>query len=148
MRRSQDSINPRTHPDIMVHASEDEPSGHPYWYGRVVGIHHVWVFRHASYGIGPPTPARRMEFLWVRWFTLDSSAPGGFRARRLHRLQFTHCKDTLSAPFGFIDPSDVIRAAHIIGAFEHGRTKELLPPSVARQEIKDHEDWLFYYVNM
>jgi hypothetical protein len=40
MRRAQDSVNPRTHPDIMVHAHEDEEGDddpHPYWYARVQG---------------------------------------------------------------------------------------------------------------
>ena len=45
-RRAYDSINPRTHPDIMMLSYETLPEGqlrHPYWYARVVGIFHVDV---------------------------------------------------------------------------------------------------------
>ncbi len=150
MRRCQDSINPRTHPDVMVHAQEDDPwnYGHPYYYGRILGIYHVWASRCASIGFGPPTPVQRIEFLRVRWFHLDALAPGGLKARRLHRLQFTPFKDPIRAPFGFISPSDVIRAAHIIGAYAHGRTDAFLPPSSARLDTECDEDWVYYYVNM
>ena len=150
MRRCQDSINPRTHPDIMVCSAEDDPynQGHPFWYGRVIGIHHVWVSRTASIGFGPSTPTQKVEFLWVRWFELDISAPGGFRARRLHRLRFTDFEDPINEPFGFISPSDVLRAAHIIPGYAYGRTDELLPPSVARQAPECDEDWKFYYTNL
>ena len=41
MRREQDTINPRTHPDVMVLSSD--PDGHPYWYARVLQIFYVNV---------------------------------------------------------------------------------------------------------
>lgn len=42
MRREQDTINPRTRPDIMLLSYEDEgKSYHPYWYARALGIFHV-----------------------------------------------------------------------------------------------------------
>lgn len=34
MRREQDSLNPRTHANIMVLSQEREPDAHPYWYNR------------------------------------------------------------------------------------------------------------------
>jgi len=39
MRRDQDSINPKTHPDILMLASDSQ--SHPYIYARVIGIYHV-----------------------------------------------------------------------------------------------------------
>jgi len=33
-------------------------------------------------------------------------------------------------PFGFVDPACATRAVHLIPAFEHGRTAELLGPSI------------------
>ena len=146
MRRCQDSINPRNHPDIMLHAPTNDPSNHPYWYARVIGVFHALVSRRSHLGIGPPTPPRNVEFVWVRWFTLDTTAPGGFETRRLHRIKFiSHEDENL---FGFIDPNDIIRAVHLIGAFAFGRTKELLPRSIARQKSEKDEDWKYYYVNM
>src|SRR4051794_2377362 len=45
MRRAQDSINPRTHPDILLLSHDDldqeEEERHPYWYARVIGIFHA-----------------------------------------------------------------------------------------------------------
>ncbi|RXW13303.1 hypothetical protein EST38_g12551 [Candolleomyces aberdarensis] len=35
MRRDQDSLNPRTHADIMMLSHEDDPNAHPYCYPRV-----------------------------------------------------------------------------------------------------------------
>ncbi|KAH9004426.1 hypothetical protein EDB84DRAFT_1573164 [Lactarius hengduanensis] len=42
LRREQDSINPRTHPNIMV-LRPDGPDPHPYWYARIIGIFHIVV---------------------------------------------------------------------------------------------------------
>lgn len=49
--------------------------------------------------------------------------------------------------FGFLDPNQVTRAAHLMPAFSQGRTRELLGPSIAHNE-KDEEEWLKYYVGM
>jgi hypothetical protein len=50
MQRDQDSINPRTHSDVMVLAHEGDDDGspsHPYWYARVIGVFHADV-RHVG----------------------------------------------------------------------------------------------------
>jgi hypothetical protein len=81
LRREQDSLNPRTHADIMLLAHEDEEStqtAHPYWYARVLGIFHVYAIR-----AGASLHQERMEFLWVRWFGRDLSYKSGFKSRRL-----------------------------------------------------------------
>ena len=41
MRREQDSLNPRTHANVMVPSPEDDPSTHSYCYARIVGIYHA-----------------------------------------------------------------------------------------------------------
>jgi hypothetical protein len=145
-RRAQDSLNPRTHSDIMVLAHEDdnERDKHPFWYARVIGIFHVFV-RH----IGPKSTNRdtqRMDFLWVRWFGRDLKYQAGWKAKRLHRLGFLDSDDPFA--FGFLDPKEVIRGSHLIPAFAHGRTADLLPPSIARQPSEDDEDWNNYHVGM
>jgi hypothetical protein len=48
--------------------------------------------------------------------------------------------------FGFLDPGEVIRGVHIIPAFAHGRTSDLLGPSISRQPAENDKDWLYYYV--
>ena len=148
MRRAQDSINLRTHPDIMVLAHEDDDNEkmetHPYWYARVVGIFYVNV-RHT----GPTsrsTEVHRMEFLWVRWLALDSDHQGGFRTRRLHRVGFLSGDDPNA--FGFLDPVLVVHAVHLIPAFTFGRTDEIMGPSIVQSEDDGDEDWSFLHVNM
>ncbi|KAJ7116153.1 hypothetical protein C8R43DRAFT_1138022 [Mycena crocata] len=133
-QRDEDSINPRTDSDIMVRSHEDNESNpHPYWYAHVVSIFHADV-RHIGSGKG----TQRMEFLWVRWFGRDLSYKAGWKAKRLHRLGFVDSED--SATFGFLDPAEIIRGSHIIPAFHYGRTKELLPPSLARRPEEQDED--------
>lgn len=75
----------------------------------------------------------------------------GLGAKCLPRVSFvSHDKPDA---FGFISPADVIRSAHIIPAFVHGRTSTLLAsPSLARANGKNEEeednDWTSAYVNM
>jgi hypothetical protein len=145
MRRSQDSINPRTHPDIMTLSHEDDGEAgesHQYWYARVIGIFHADV-RHTGPSSSSNDPMR-MDFLWVRWFGRDLSYRAGWEARRLHRVGFVEGRGA----FGFLNPADVIRGVHMIPAFAHGTTSELLGPSIVRQPSDNDEDWLYYYVGM
>lgn len=144
MRRAQDSMNPRTHADVMVLSREidkDEENGHPYWYARIIGIFHANV-RH----VGPTSKfsdPQRIEFLWVRWFGRDMGYRAGWKAHRLHRVGFIDDNS-----FGFLNPKEVIRGVHLIPAFEHGRTSDYLARSIARQPSEKHEDWAYYYVGM
>jgi len=150
LRRQQDSINPRTHPNIMLLSHEEttnDMDAHPYWYARVVGIFHVDV----NY-TGPHSKSslnkQRIDFLWIRWFGRDMSFKAGWQARRLHRVGFLDAKEP--GAFGFLDPALVIRGVHLIPAFSQGQTGELLSPpqSVARMPFNETSDWRYYYVNM
>lgn len=142
MRRNQDSLNPRTHANIMVLSPEDDSSPeqhHPYWYARIFGIYHVNV-RHPSLD-----QSKKMIILHVRWFGRDLEHAAGWTNRRLHRIGFVDGQDPDA--FGFLDPELVIRGVHLIPAFADGRTKELLGRSIARQPTEKHEDWRYFYVN-
>ena len=138
MRRDQDSINPRTRSDIMV-LSDDDNQQHPYWYARVIGIFHMYV------RIDQRTPIR-VDFLWVRWYGLDTAFKLGFKAKRLHRIGFADSSDSES--FGFVNPANVLRAVHIIPCFALGLTSSILPKSIARQVDENDQDYERYYVNM
>lgn len=111
---------------------------HPFSYARVLGIFHANVIY-----VGPDSRdylARRMEFLWVRWFELVSPAKNGLT---LDTLRFIPMVDPDA--FGFVDPSDVLRACHLIPAFHHGH---LHPDRIAMSMMaKDGNDWRQYYVN-
>lgn len=146
LRREQDSLNPRTHTDIMVLSREAE---HPYWYARILGIFHTNVVYTGDNAPGfdsSPGP-QQMDFAWVRWFGRDpNNYQSGWKAKCLHRLGFIAADEP--GAFGFLDPSQIIRGVHLIPAFAYGRTEELLPPSIARPIHENNEDWKFYYVNM
>lgn len=155
VRRAQNSINPRNHADVMVLAHEDEEirvrdgsDPEAYSYARAIGIFHTYVEHHGSESA--TSEPQRMEFLWVRWFGRDTTHKSGFKAKRLPRIGFVPSEegDPDDGAFGFLDPQEIIRAAHLVPAFAHGTTSTLLGPSIARQPRDGDEDWQFYYVNM
>lgn len=87
-----------------------------------------------------------MDFLWVRWFGQDSTHKSGFKHKRLPRIGFVPMED--GGAFGFLDPAEVIRAVHLMPAYAHGKTSELMGPSISRQPKDGDEDWQYYYVDM
>ncbi|KIJ42710.1 hypothetical protein M422DRAFT_170788 [Sphaerobolus stellatus SS14] len=147
LRRCQDTLNPKgDHRDLMVLAQDDAQSAsfHPFWYARLIGIYHVNVEYYREDGM--LEPPRTMHFLWVRWFGRDSKYRCGPKYCRLDRIGFVHDEDDTDS-FGFLDPARVIRAVHLIPAFNEGRTEELLGDSVARRYDELKDDWQFFYVN-
>ena len=147
LRREQDSISPRTRPDIMLLSQEDK-RGHPYWYTRVCLIFHVLVEHRQDFASNFSRP-QRMDVLLVRWFRRDADANSGWDCKRLPRLQFFD-DASLADAFGFVDPDCVVRGVHLIPGFAYGTTEELLGPSFVRQDLQlnDDTDWTFFYVNM
>lgn len=122
--------------------NSNEPTP-PYWYARVLGIFHALVVKTDTNSTFQP---QRVDFLWVRWYGHDPAYRFGFRHCRLPRIGFVPTAD--EDAFGFLDLAEVIRAVHLIPAFAHSKTSELLPPSIARRPSEDDEDWQFYYVNI
>lgn len=148
MRRDQDTINPRSHPNVMVLSPETATNAHPFWYARVIGIFHVDVVHTgAESRIGS---AQHMEFLWVRWYGTEPGYRSGFKAARLPKIGFV--PDTDEYAFGFLDPSLVLRGCHIVPAFAAGRTASLLtlePGQVtAAHPPGEKDDWENFYVIM
>lgn len=133
MRREQDSINPESHPDIMMVAPEGE--SHPYLYARVIGIFHINACRITE-SVNSVASPKRIPFLWIRWLDIDSTAPGGFKTRRLHRLKWCAGDDA----FGFIHPGVVLRACMLGPAEAYGKSDATLPgPSIARcHRVRDN----------
>ncbi|KIK39154.1 hypothetical protein CY34DRAFT_14574 [Suillus luteus UH-Slu-Lm8-n1] len=142
LRREHDTINPRTHSDVMVISGETTPS-HPYWYARVLGIYHLETWIHDN---GPPVK-RHLEVLWVRWLAPLENNNSGTRHARLPKVSFVEESD--SDAFGFLDPGQVIRGAHLIPAFASGRGISSLRygKSLARPG-GDLDDWEEHYVGI
>lgn len=139
VRHLQDVVNctdlDRERCNVMVFANEENSNAHPFWYARVLRIFHANII-HSGCQNG-----ERMEFLWVRWFGRDMTYPAGLTARRLDRVGFVNGE---TDRFGFLDPSLVVRACHLIPAFQYGRTQSLLGPSKYRHR---DGDWCYYYIN-
>ncbi|KAI9067490.1 hypothetical protein FKP32DRAFT_1673036 [Trametes sanguinea] len=157
VRRGQDIIHISTdHCNVMVQANEDPAAlvegpadgsdnlgdGTLFWYAQVLGIYHANVLDMR--GATSPAPVR-MEFLHVRWFGRDPEWRSGWDAKRLDRVGFVPASD--EGAFGFLDPSDVIRACHLIPAYHEGRTRTLLGHSPLSQPSGAEDDWERYYVN-
>lgn len=137
IRRDQDTI--KAHGErstIMVNAKENNEDSmhHPYWYARVLGIHHAMVYFKNT------LKPQRMEFLRVRWFQNDEDFASGARHLRLNCVRYVDGENA----FGFLDPGQVLRACHLVPAFDQLQTVDYLGPSVARD--LSHGDWRYYYV--
>ena len=145
VRRDQDLVNTRTHSDVMVLSHEDDPQAHPYWYAQVLGIFHLRVLH-----LNPSAMNRsvqHMEVLWIQWFGLVPGHQFGSEMARLPKIGFVPDTDPLA--FGFLDPSLVIRATHLIPTFNDGRTAGLLAtsPTVGRPP-DETDDWAAFFVSM
>jgi hypothetical protein len=90
---------------------------------------------------------RQIEVLYVRWMALLTDHQSGMSYARLPKVAFV--EDSDHDAFGFLDPSQVIRGAHLIPAFVSGRGTTSLPygKSFARQS-GELDDWEAHYVGM
>ena len=141
MRRCQDVVHVGRpdHANVMVLGYEDGGDGHephPFWYARVIGIFHADV----KYCGGEP---EKMDFLWVHWYGRDVSHQSGWRARRLPRIGLL--EEGNPEAFGFLDPSDVVRASHLIPSFKFGHRGLVTTPS-GLSISRLHKDWIYFYV--
>ncbi|KIJ58626.1 hypothetical protein HYDPIDRAFT_33994 [Hydnomerulius pinastri MD-312] len=138
IRRDQDTLRPGHGAAVMVLSREQGPDAHPFWYAQVLGAFLIKV--HYA-GV-----EQTMDFLWVRWFGVVPGYRWGIQKARLPKIGFI---PDSPAAFGFLDPSLVIRACHLIPAFAAGRTDSLLRrgPSAARA-ANEADDWTAYYVNI
>lgn len=147
VRRAQDVINPNTsHKDIMVLRDDsDDPDNedgyipHRFLYARVLGIFHTNVV-YTGQGTLDYQP-RRMEFLWVRWFQPTTSLCD-WDSLRLDCVKFYPVAHEHA--FGFLDPSDILRACHILPRMAQGKVHKNLGLS---GYAKDQQDWQYYYIN-
>lgn len=141
LQRCSHTIRPISHPDIMVQAADFDEE--PYWYGRVLLIFHIDCKLRTS------AHWQTFDVVFVCWLAQNDPAP-----RRLPRVGWFNSIDSSEAigAFGFTDPALIVRGAHIIPAFNAGRTNQILPgTSIARVgSTGDNKlyDYNWSYVNM
>jgi hypothetical protein len=143
VRRSQDLINPDSRRrDIMLLSNHnDNDESHPFRYARVLGVYHVNVVY-----TGPGMldyQARRLDFLWVRWFQYSTTQSVQWADQRLDHVHFPSI--TSEDAFGFVDPKDVLRACHVIAGFASGKFH--CDAISISQLTNDSQDWRSYRVN-
>jgi hypothetical protein len=145
VRRAQDVINPKTaRRDVMLLSTDTSDCNvHQYRYARVLGIYHVNVI-YTGRGM-LDYRARRMEFLWVRWFEPVDALPveDGWDHHQLDRLRFP-AMDHPDA-FGCVDPDHVLRAFHAIPRFLTGPRHP--DGKGVSFYARDAKDWHIYYAN-
>jgi hypothetical protein len=140
VRRKRDIIHPgsnMSHRDIMGLLDPDEQDGNSrFWYAHVLGIFHANII-YTGEGALDHIP-RRLDFLWVRYYThLRSSSD----SESLQMLSLPSV--TVHESFGFVDPSLVLRCCHVIPAFYKGRRTSRAASGFARSE----KDWNAYFLN-
>ncbi|KAG9085200.1 hypothetical protein FS749_004614 [Ceratobasidium sp. UAMH 11750] len=143
MRRAQDTINPNTPKRFVLLPSHE--AQHPdmgarrFWYAKVLGIYYANVSHMGSC-------PKRVDFLWVRWLGRRTDMPGG-ESCRPDQVGYFEDSESFHA-FDFVDPIDVIRAAHLIPQFVGKQTTEYLQSvdSLAA-DVKHVGDWKHYYIN-
>ncbi|CAE6447491.1 unnamed protein product [Rhizoctonia solani] len=143
VRRNEDKINPSTpkHFVLALSSTSTTPSSGAdrFWYAQVLGIYHANVSYDGS-------RSKRVDFLWVRWLARTGDVPGGWDTCRLDQVGYFLDSKPHHA-FEFIDPADVVRAAHLIPRFCSGQTADYLESmdSLAA-DTEFNKDWKRYYV--
>lgn len=161
-RSDCDILNPSTSRRDFMCVQDDtssppDPDSQPprprYVYGRLLGIFHANVM-YAGPGISE-IRKRRFDFLWVRWFTAGADGAVPWQEKKQDVLSFPLVG--LPGSCGFLDPANVVRAAHIIPRFASGPVHDIDEEPVGREGGKkrfifsrcagDRTDWKAYYVN-
>ncbi|KAG2056612.1 hypothetical protein BDR06DRAFT_1040269, partial [Suillus hirtellus] len=138
------TVNTGTHSDVMVLSGKSMPS-HPYWYARVLGIYHMEVWLA---GDGRSKPLKQhLEVLWIQWLAMVQGYRSGMRHAHLPKIVFM--EESNQDGFGFLNPGQLIRGAHLLPAFASGcsvsslwRGKSLVHPG------GQLDNWEKYYVGM
>lgn len=145
VRRAADIINAgTTRCNIMLLADEthdsDHANPHHFLYARVLGAYHTNVIY-----TGPGMrdyEARRLDFLWVRWYEVVDPQSSGWDNLMLDSVHFPPMRE--DDAFGFIDPKDVLRTCHILPNFAKGK-RHANGAGVSRC-AKDSTDYKRYYI--
>jgi hypothetical protein len=121
-------------------STEGSLTAHHFLYARVLGIYHADVVY-----TGPGMcdyEARRLDFLWVRWYEIIDPASSGWNKSKLDSVRFLPLNGENT--FGFVDPKDVLRGCHLMPNFAAGK-RHADEIGISRC-AKDGKDYKSYYV--
>ncbi|KAG2055968.1 hypothetical protein BDR06DRAFT_881265, partial [Suillus hirtellus] len=140
----QDTLKPGCGQSVMTLSREQGTGAHLFWYAQVLGAYVIQIL-HVGVDAHNRSP-QLIEFLWVQWFSVVPRYHWGFKEGQLPKVGFI---PDSPAAFGFLNPSLVLRAYHLIPAFGDGRTNDLLRhgPTVA-WPFGEVDDWTTFYVNI
>lgn len=145
-RRDEDIIHLETDQcNVMIlnpEYSYSTSSGHPFRYGKVLGILHADVGYVGSLGRSEGRYTyTHMEFLWVRWYEVrPASGPYELDKTVLLPIDEPGCPSLT-----FVDPLDVLRACHIVPRFESERR---FHDGIGKSYLaQDGSDWNEYCIN-
>lgn len=110
----------------------------PWSYANVLAVYDVTVRTTSD-----PRP-QTLTVLWVRWMERGPAGLTGPNSQNYTRVSFVPWSGTPGTTFDFINPLHIIRACHLIPAFNLGRTYDLLDPSIIRDPMGD---WCAFYAN-
>ena len=127
---------------VFANADHADENSHPFRYAQVLGVYHANVV-YIGPGMDGYEP-HQMEFLWVRWYQQMHTTRSCWMSHRLDRLQFLPV--AAEDAFGFVDPSDILRACHVIPAFARGKLHQ---DGIGMSRCaRDASDWTTYYLNL
>ena len=142
--RDFDTINPRTHPFVMVPSLEVEAGAHPFWYATVLCI-----------SCGCPALGQGITGFQIQGNGISlgmvagcgTRAPFWLKACQAPKVGFVLDSDEFT--FGFLDPSLVVRGCHLIPSFIDGKTGDLLRAEGSSWGWVDgkEDDWASYYMS-
>jgi hypothetical protein len=113
-------------------------------YARVIGIYHANIIYIGEGNID--YQPHRLEFVWVRWYRVSKrNTTSSWRSRRLDRLEFLPINHEKA--FGFINPSDILRATHIVPIYCRDQVYNGRSYSGVSFWAQDGKDWNEYVVN-
>jgi hypothetical protein len=125
---------------MLLADNADDPNSHHFLYARVLGVYHANVIY-----IGPGMysyEARRLDFLWVRWYEVVDPTSSGWGSLRLDSVRFPPMNQ--EDAFGFLDPKDVLRGCHVMPNLAKG--KRHADGVGISHCAKDSEDYHRYYI--
>ena len=132
LKKERDSIHLNFGNQAIMVYSLTSQDAKPWLYAYLIAMYHLFVST-----VTDPEP-KHLEFLWVRWLQQDPSQLRGPNVSQYTHVSFTPHSGVPGEAFGFVDPSHIIRACHLIPAFDLQQTWDQLSPSMA-QDVKG--DW-------